>query len=58
MFTWTRSRSRWAALGVLEDLAAQIVAIRQEQFAEPVQKGVYVFAADHGITAEGRQRLP
>ena len=46
------------SLGVLEDLAAQIVAIRQEQFAEPVQKGVYVFAADHGITAEGVSAYP
>ena len=41
------------SLGRLEDLAAQIVSIRQENFAEPMRKAVYVFAADHGVTAEG-----
>jgi nicotinate-nucleotide--dimethylbenzimidazole phosphoribosyltransferase len=46
------------SLGRLEDLAAQMVAIRQEQFAEPVSKAVYVFAADHGITAEGVSAYP
>src|SRR5580692_10231368 len=46
------------SLGRLEDLAAQIVAIRQERFAEPLSKGVYVFAADHGITAEGVSAYP
>jgi nicotinate-nucleotide--dimethylbenzimidazole phosphoribosyltransferase len=46
------------SLGRLEDLAAQIVAIREEKFAEPISKGVYVFAADHGITAEGVSAYP
>jgi nicotinate-nucleotide--dimethylbenzimidazole phosphoribosyltransferase len=46
------------SLGRLEDLAAQIVAIRQENFAEPLQKAVYIFAADHGITAEGVSAYP
>jgi nicotinate-nucleotide--dimethylbenzimidazole phosphoribosyltransferase len=41
------------SLGQLEDLAAQMVAIRQERYAEPLIKAVYVFAADHGIAAEG-----
>jgi nicotinate-nucleotide--dimethylbenzimidazole phosphoribosyltransferase len=46
------------SLGVLEDIAAQMVSIRQEDFAEPLQKAVYVFAADHGITAEGVSAYP
>ncbi len=46
------------SLGRLEDLAAQIVAIRQHHFAEPPSKAVYVFAADHGITAEGVSAYP
>ncbi len=37
------------SLGVLEDLAAQMMAIRQDDFAVPLRKGVYVFAADHGV---------
>jgi nicotinate-nucleotide--dimethylbenzimidazole phosphoribosyltransferase len=41
------------SLGMLEDIAAQMVSIRQVNFAEPLRKAVYVFAADHGITAEG-----
>lgn len=46
------------SLGSLEDLAAQIVAIRQDSFAEPMSTAVYVFAADHGITAEGVSAYP
>jgi nicotinate-nucleotide--dimethylbenzimidazole phosphoribosyltransferase len=46
------------SLGRLEDLAAQIVAIRQERFGERVSKAVYVFAADHGVTAEGVSAYP
>jgi len=46
------------SLGRLEDLAAQMVAIRQERFPETMQKAVYVFAADHGITAEGVSAYP
>jgi nicotinate-nucleotide--dimethylbenzimidazole phosphoribosyltransferase len=46
------------SLGRLEDLAAQIVAIRREGFAKPMSKGVYVFAADHGVTAEGVSAYP
>jgi nicotinate-nucleotide--dimethylbenzimidazole phosphoribosyltransferase len=46
------------SLGRLEDIAAQVVAILQESFAEPISKGVYVFAADHGITAEGVSAYP
>jgi nicotinate-nucleotide--dimethylbenzimidazole phosphoribosyltransferase len=46
------------SLGRLEDLASQIVAIRQENFAASMSKSVYVFAADHGITAEGVSAYP
>jgi len=46
------------SLGRLADLAAQIVSIRQEKFAEQIKKGVYVFAADHGVTAEGVSAYP
>jgi nicotinate-nucleotide--dimethylbenzimidazole phosphoribosyltransferase len=46
------------SLGRLEDLVAQMVAIRQERSSEPLRKAVYVFAADHGITAEGVSAYP
>jgi nicotinate-nucleotide--dimethylbenzimidazole phosphoribosyltransferase len=46
------------SLGRLEDLAAQMVAIRQARFGDPVRKAVYIFAADHGITAEGVSAYP
>jgi len=46
------------SLGRLEDIAAQIVAIRQENFAKPIKKGAYIFAADHGISAEGVSAYP
>jgi len=46
------------SLGMLEDIAAQMVSIRQEDFAEPLQKAVYIFAADHGVTAEGVSAYP
>lgn len=49
------------SLGRLEDLAAQVVAIREDKFAipsGPISKSVYVFAADHGITAEGVSAYP
>ena len=49
------------SLGRLEDLAAQIVAIREDRLrspGEPIGKSVYVFAADHGVTAEGVSAYP
>jgi nicotinate-nucleotide--dimethylbenzimidazole phosphoribosyltransferase len=45
-------------LGRIEDIAAQMVSIRQDAFAEPLRKAVYVFAADHGITVEGVSAYP
>ena len=46
------------SLGRLEDLAAQWVAIRQERHADSIQKAVYIFAADHGISVEGVSAYP
>jgi nicotinate-nucleotide--dimethylbenzimidazole phosphoribosyltransferase len=46
------------SLGMLEDIAAQMVSIRERDFAEALKKAVYVFAADHGITAEGISAYP
>ena len=46
------------SLGRLEDLAAQWFAIRQGSVTSPAKKSVYVFAADHGITAERVSAYP
>jgi nicotinate-nucleotide--dimethylbenzimidazole phosphoribosyltransferase len=46
------------SLGQLEEIAAQLVAIRREHLTLPLSKAVYVFAADHGITAEGVSAYP
>lgn len=46
------------SLGRLEDIAAQVAAIREEHFSESLSKAVYVFAADHGVTEEGVSAYP
>lgn len=46
------------SLGMLEDIAAQIVSIRRGDCRAPLQKAVYVFAADHGIASEGVSAYP
>jgi nicotinate-nucleotide--dimethylbenzimidazole phosphoribosyltransferase len=46
------------SLGRLEDIAAQVAAIRGHDLAEPVSKAAYVFAADHGVTEEGVSAYP
>jgi nicotinate-nucleotide--dimethylbenzimidazole phosphoribosyltransferase len=46
------------SLGRLEELAAQMVAVLEERHSRPLRKAVYVFAADHGITAEGVSAYP
>jgi nicotinate-nucleotide--dimethylbenzimidazole phosphoribosyltransferase len=51
------------SLGRLEDIAARFVAIRKGDLALPpndsaLNKAVYVFAADHGIVAEGVSAYP
>jgi nicotinate-nucleotide--dimethylbenzimidazole phosphoribosyltransferase len=46
------------SLGRLETLAAQLVAIGQAEISLPIGKAVYIFAADHGVTAEGVSAYP
>src|SRR5580704_10433626 len=46
------------SLGRLEDIAAQIAAIRGKQLSDSMSKAVYVFAADHGVTEEGVSAYP
>lgn len=46
------------SLGRLEEIAARMVAIREHKLSDPLDKAVYVFAADHGITAEGVSAYP
>jgi len=46
------------SLGRLEDLATQWFVIRRGDVLDAVSKSVYVFAADHGITAEGVSAYP
>lgn len=45
------------SLGMLEDIAAQIMSIRCADSSE-LRKAVYIFAADHGIAAEGVSAYP
>jgi nicotinate-nucleotide--dimethylbenzimidazole phosphoribosyltransferase len=46
------------SLGRLEDIAAQVAAIRGEKLNDSMGKAVYVFAADHGVTEEGVSAYP
>jgi nicotinate-nucleotide--dimethylbenzimidazole phosphoribosyltransferase len=46
------------SLGRLEDIAAQVTAIRGERLSDSIRKAVYVFAADHGVTAENVSAYP
>jgi nicotinate-nucleotide--dimethylbenzimidazole phosphoribosyltransferase len=46
------------SLGRLEDIAARMVAIREQEGVAPLNKAAYIFAADHGITAEGVSAYP
>ncbi len=46
------------SLGHLEDIAAQVVAIRGDHLSDSPSKAVYVFAADHGVTDEGVSAYP
>jgi nicotinate-nucleotide--dimethylbenzimidazole phosphoribosyltransferase len=46
------------SLGRLEDIAAKMVSVLQERSKGPLNKAVYVFAADHGVTAEGVSAYP
>jgi nicotinate-nucleotide--dimethylbenzimidazole phosphoribosyltransferase len=46
------------SLGRLEELAARYVAIREEMLPSLEKKRVVVFAADHGVVAEGVSAFP
>ena len=46
------------SLGMLEDIAARIVAIKEKIMPTIKKKAVFVFASDHGITAEGVSAFP
>ncbi len=46
------------SLGILEELALKMGLIQQSLFPVAERKGVIVFAADHGITAEGISAYP
>src|SRR5258708_28516752 len=46
------------SLGRLEDIAARFIAIRNGDPGWPLNKAAYVFAADHGIVAEGVSAYP
>jgi nicotinate-nucleotide--dimethylbenzimidazole phosphoribosyltransferase len=46
------------SLGRLEDIAARFIAIRNGEHDEPIKKAAYVFAADHGVVAEGVSAYP
>ncbi len=46
------------SLGCLETIAAQIYTIFQGKLPQPLRRGAYVFAADHGVTDEGVSVYP
>ena len=58
-------RARWdsltkppGSLGRLEDLVVDYAAIRSEAMPETPTKALYIFCADHGVTAEGVSAWP
>jgi len=46
------------SLGVLEEIAARVVAITEEKMPQVPKKGVFVFAGDHGVMDEGVSPYP
>lgn len=46
------------SLGRLEEIAAKIVSIQEQESPACANKAVYVFAADHGVTEEGVSAYP
>jgi nicotinate-nucleotide--dimethylbenzimidazole phosphoribosyltransferase len=46
------------SLGRLEEIAARIVAIREELRPDCSKKAIFTLAADHGVTAEGVSAYP
>jgi len=46
------------SLGQLETIAAQIYTIFQGRLPQPLRRGAYCFAADHGVAEEGVSAYP
>jgi nicotinate-nucleotide--dimethylbenzimidazole phosphoribosyltransferase len=46
------------SLGMLEEIAARVTAIREEERPRIDKKAVFVFAGDHGVVAEGVSAYP
>jgi nicotinate-nucleotide--dimethylbenzimidazole phosphoribosyltransferase len=46
------------SLGVLEEIAARVAAIREEERPLLEKKAIFVFAGDHGVVAEGVSAYP
>jgi nicotinate-nucleotide--dimethylbenzimidazole phosphoribosyltransferase len=46
------------SLGRLEEIAARLVTIREEEFPECSNKVIFTLAADHGVTEEGVSAYP
>jgi nicotinate-nucleotide--dimethylbenzimidazole phosphoribosyltransferase len=46
------------SLGRLEEIAARLVVIREEEFPDCSNKVIITLAADHGVTAEGVSAYP
>ncbi len=46
------------SLGMLEEIAARVVAIREEKIPSLPGKEVFVFAGDHGVVSEGTSPYP
>ncbi len=46
------------SLGRLEEIAARIVAIREEERPDCSKKVIFTLAADHGVTEEGVSAYP
>jgi len=46
------------SLGMLEEIAARVVAIREEELPAILGKEVFVFAGDHGVVSEGTSSYP
>jgi nicotinate-nucleotide--dimethylbenzimidazole phosphoribosyltransferase len=46
------------SLGRLEEIAARLVLIREEEFPDCSNKAIFTLAADHGVTDEGVSAYP
>jgi nicotinate-nucleotide--dimethylbenzimidazole phosphoribosyltransferase len=46
------------SLGRLEEVAARLVSIREEEFPECSKKAIFTLAADHGVTVEAVSAYP